>query len=80
MFLDRVIHFGKNLGDQGKCRSQKKLKSLIELHYVVHVKVLVLGSYSERAKIVDRGSLCSAHESTGYKLQDEPYLFSVACS
>ena len=80
MFLDRVIHFGKNLGDQGKCRSQKKLKSLIEVPHVVHVKVHVLGSYTENAKIVDRGSLCSAHESIGSKLQHEPYIFSVVCS
>ena len=36
--------------------------------------------FTEKAKIVDRGSLCSAHESTGSKLQHEPYLFSVACS
>ena len=42
MFLDRVIHFGKNLGDQGKCRSQIKLKALIEVPYVVDVKVHVL--------------------------------------
>ena len=65
--------------DQGKCRSQKKLKSLIEIPYVVHVKVHVLGSYNEKAKIVDRRSLCSPHESTGSKLQQEPYLFSVSC-
>ena len=80
MFLDRVIHFGKNLGDQGKCRSQKKLKSLIEVPYEVHVKVHVLGSYTEKVKIVDRGYLYSAHESTGSKLQHEPYLYCVACS
>ena len=35
---------------------------------------------TERAKNLDRGSLCSAHESTGSKLQHEPYLFSEACS
>ena len=80
MFPDRVIHFGKKLGDQGKCRSQKKLKALIEVPYVVHVKVHVLGSYTEIAKIVNRGSLCSAHESTGSKLQHEPHFFSLACS
>ena len=44
VFLDRVIHFGKNVGDQGKCRSQKKLRSVIEVPYVVHVKEHVLGS------------------------------------
>ena len=68
----------KILGDLAKCRSQKKLKSLIEVPYVVHVKVHVLGLYTEKAKNVDRGSLCSAHESTGSKLQYEPHLFSSA--
>ena len=58
----------------------EKAKSLIEVPYVVHVKVHVVGSYTEKAKIVDRGSLCSAYESTGSKLQYEPYLFSIACS
>ena len=38
------------------------------------------GSYSEKAKIVNRGSLCSARESTGSKLQCDPYHISVACS
>ena len=33
-----------------------------------------------KAKIVDRGSLSSALESTGSKLQNEPHLLSVACS
>ena len=42
MFLDRVIHFGENLVDEIKYRSPKKLKSLIEVNYVVHVKVHVL--------------------------------------
>ena len=42
MFLVRVIHFGETLGDQVKCRSPKKLKSLIEVPNVVHVKALVL--------------------------------------
>ena len=51
------------------CRSQKKLKSLIEVPYVVHVKVHVLGSHTQRAKIVDRGSICSTRESTGSNLQ-----------
>ena len=68
------------MGDQVKGRSPKKLESLIEVPYVVHVKVNVLGSYTEKSKIVDRGSICSAHESTGSKLQHEPYLFSVASS
>ena len=42
MFLDRVIHFGETLGDQVKGRSQKKLKSLIEVPNLFHVKVYVL--------------------------------------
>ena len=42
MLLDRVIHFGETLGDQVKGRSPKKLKSLIEVPNVVHVKVHVL--------------------------------------
>ena len=40
----------------------------------------VKGSFIEKAKIVDRGSLSSAPESTGSKLQYEPHLFSVSCS
>ena len=42
MFLDRVIHFGDTLGDEVKGRSPKKLKWLIEVPYVVHVRVHVL--------------------------------------
>ena len=38
------------------------------------------GSCAEKAKIVDRGSLCSEPESTGCNLQYDPYLFSVAGS
>ena len=38
------------------------------------------GSFTERAKIVDRGSICSAPECAGSQLQCEPFLFSVACS
>ena len=34
--------FREKFGDQGKCRSQKKLTSLIEVAYVVLVKVHVL--------------------------------------
>ena len=37
-------------------------------------------SCNEKAKIVDRGSLCSAPEGTGSKVQYEPYLFLLACS
>ena len=39
MFLDKFIHFGKNLGDQVKDRSPKKVKSLTEVPYVALVKV-----------------------------------------
>ena len=42
VFLDRVIHFGEPLGDQGKGRSPKKLESSIEIPNVVHIKVHVL--------------------------------------
>ena len=35
--------------------------------------------FPEKAKIVDRGSICSAPENTGSKPQYEPFLFSVAC-
>ena len=101
--------FREKFGDQGKCRSQKKLKSLIEVPNVVHEKVHVpsfnmiltsspqrvltpsfplwgkfgksgKGSYTEKADILVRGSLCSPHASTGSKLQYEPDHFSVQCS
>ena len=39
--LDPVIPLGDTLGDQVKGRSPKKLKSLIEVPNVVHVKVHV---------------------------------------
>ena len=42
MFLDKVIHFGKSLGDQVKGRLPKELKSFIEVPYVAHLKVQVL--------------------------------------
>ena len=38
MFLDQFINFGKNLGDQVKDRSPRKVKSLIEVLYVAHLK------------------------------------------
>ena len=38
----RKIYFGENLGDLVKGRTPKKLKSLIEVPNVVHVKVHVL--------------------------------------
>ena len=37
------------------------------------------GSFTEKDKIVDGRSVCSEPESTGCKLQYDPYLFSVAC-
>ena len=37
-------------------------------------------SFTDKAKVVDSGSICSTSDSTGSKLQYEPYLFSVACS
>ena len=42
MFVERVTHFGETLGDQVKGRSPKKLKSLIEVLNLVHVKVHLL--------------------------------------
>ena len=42
VFLDRVILFRGNLGDQVKGRSPKKLKLLIAVRSVLHVKVHVL--------------------------------------
>ena len=42
MVLVRVIHFGETFGDQVKGRSPKKLKPLIEVPNLVHVKVHVL--------------------------------------
>ena len=109
MFPDRVIHCGENLGDQVKGRLPKKLKSLIEVLYVLQVKehvssfntILISsplrvprlsypfpgkfgrsgkGSLTEKAKIVDKGSQCSALESKGCKLECEPCPFSVECS
>ena len=35
------------------------------------------GSFTEMAKIVDKGSQCSTLENTGCKLESEPCLFSV---
>ena len=42
VFLDRVIHLGKFLGDQVKGRLPKKLKSLIEVTNLAHLKVQVV--------------------------------------
>ena len=42
MFLDPVVHFGKNLGEQVKGRSPKKTKLLIAVPYVAHLTVQVL--------------------------------------
>ena len=97
------------MGDQEKGRSPKKLKSLMDVPCVAHLKVHVLrfnmnlisspyriprpsypfggklgrsgkGSFTEKAKIVDRSSLCRAPESTCSKRQYEKCLFSVGCS
>ena len=38
------------------------------------------GSFIEKAKIVDGGSQKSALESTYFKVQHDPHLFSVALS
>ena len=73
MYLDRVIHFGETLGDQVKGRSPKKLKSLIGVPNVVHVKVHVL---SFNMILI----LSISGESTCFWLQYDPYLISVACS
>ena len=42
MFLDRVIDIGETFGDQVKGRSPTKLKPLIEVSNVVHMKAPVL--------------------------------------
>ena len=38
------------------------------------------GSFTEKAKIVDRGSVCLANERTCPHREYDPYLISVACS
>ena len=38
------------------------------------------GSFAKTTKIIDRASLSSVPESTSSNLQQEPFLFSVACS
>ena len=38
------------------------------------------GLFSEKAKIRDRGSICSATKISSSNPQYEPFLFSVACS
>ena len=109
MFIEQVIHFGKNLGEQVKGRSPRKLKFSIAVPYVAHLIVQVLsfnmnlisspylvprpsypfrgkfgrsgkGSFTEKAKTVNRGSVCIVSERTCSKLQYVPYLISVACS
>ena len=35
---------------------------------------------TEKAKLVDRGSICITPESTGSNHQYDPFHFSVACS
>ena len=109
MFPDRDIHVRGKWVDQVKVRLPKKLKSLIEVLYVLQMKEHVLsfnmihisspqrvprlsypfpgkfgrsgkGSLTKKTKIVDKGSQCSALESTGCKLESEPCLFSVEYS
>ena len=98
MFLDRVIDFGRYLGDHVNGRSPKKIILLKAVPYVAHLIVQVLsfnlnlissplrvtrpsyqfrlkfgrsgkGSFTEKAKIVDRGSVCIALERLCSKLQ-----------
>ena len=38
------------------------------------------GSFTEKAKIIDRGSVCIASERTCSKLRFDPDIISVACS
>ena len=38
------------------------------------------GSFTEKAKILDSGSLCNVPESTGSTVQSDPYLISITCS
>ena len=109
VFIDQVIHFGKKFGISGKGSFKNKEISLIEVSCdlkwknmfwasiwsLSYLRSLFLdrviyfrwkygrsdkGSFTEEAKIINWGSLCSAHESTGSMLHYEPYLFSVACS
>ena len=42
VFLDRVVHFGENLGEQVKCRPTRRVKSLIEVAYAMRPKAQVL--------------------------------------
>ena len=98
------IHFRANLVDQVKGRSPKRLKSLIKVPNVAHLRVQAVslnlnlffspqsvprpsytfrkifgrsgkGSFAEKSKIVDRGSICSTPENTGSNLLYEPFLF-----
>ena len=87
MFLHRVTDFGKNLGDQAKCRSQKKLKFLIEVPYVAHLKVQVpiinMNLISFRSVFLDRvihfgkklGDLVKGRSPKKLKsLMEDPYV------
>ena len=42
VFLNQVIHFGINMGDQVRGRSPKEPKSLIEVPYIAHLNVQAL--------------------------------------
>ena len=58
MFLDRVVHFWQNLGEQVKGRPTRKLKSLIEVPYVTRLKVKVqrcnMNLISSPSRLLDR--------------------------
>ena len=64
MILARVLHFGE----------------IWEIRERVVRKKSGKGANTAKAKIVDRGFVCSALESIGSKLQYDPYLISVASS
>ena len=50
------------------------------IHSRGHSGRLGEGSFSDKFKIVSRGSICSEPESTGSKLTNDPNLISVPCS
>ena len=74
------MHFGKKLGNQVKGHSPEFSNSgkFGRSGIGSFAKKSGKGSFTEKAKIVDRGSICSAPDSTLSKLQYEPFLFSVA--
>ena len=50
------------------------------IHSGGHSGRLGKGSFSEKFKLIIRGSICGEPESTGSKLQQDPNLISVPCS